>query len=327
MRADPRRDYLLGMWTLLTLLACERAPFLDPLAEGVPEGAFMSVWGPAPDAIWVVGGQAEAGVAWRGSAANGFLPVDLPEGTPLINWVHGVAEDDLWLGGLGGTLLHWDGADWTDHTDAREEAVWGVHAVASDDVWAVGGLSRWGGDTYLLRHWDGASWSDVALPAEAEGAQNLFKVHAEGAGAPIWLVGEGGVAFRGGVDGFEPAATGFAMDLVTVTGWGERVVAVGGRNTGAVLTPEGDGLAIRARTTAGLNGVAPLGDGRVLVAGERGYLATVDPESGEVVELPASTPDVLHAAWVLGDDLYAVGGNLFAADAVFHGVILHGRVR
>ena len=155
------------------------APTWEVLIEDDPRGAWLSAWGTAADDVWVVGGQPEQGAALHGSFDD-LQEVALPEGTPLLNWVHGTGPDDVWVAGVAGTLLHWDGAAWTDHGIEVEEAIWGVYAVSPTEVYAVGGESGFGGEDAVALSWGGDGWTRLALPAEASGLSNLFKVHHDG---------------------------------------------------------------------------------------------------------------------------------------------------
>ena len=293
------------------------------VAEGVEEGAFLSVWGASGDDVWVVGGQFDAGHALRGSG-DSWTAQDLPAGTPLLNWVHGTSADDVWLAGISGTLLRWDGSGWTDHSVDTEAAFWGLYAHESGEVIAVGGESRWGGEAAMIWRYDGGAWSEVALPEKMEGLGNLFKVTHDG--SQYWLVGAGGAALRGDGASFEPVATGYAGDLVTASrpaGVSHDPIVVGGRGTGIIMESDGESLSAASQANAGLNGVHVFGNGSVVVVGERGYSALFDPDTDAVTEAPAVTLDILHATW--GEDdgtVYAVGGNLNTAEEYFHGVIL-----
>jgi hypothetical protein len=81
---------------------------------------------------------------------------------------------------------HWDGTEWTRHTIDIPvgQVLLGVDAVASNDVWAVGG------DDYgaMIIHYDGSSWSRVPTP-EANRAGHLAGV---GSAAPdnLWAAGD-----------------------------------------------------------------------------------------------------------------------------------------
>ncbi|MCB9797876.1 MAG: hypothetical protein H6741_34785 [Alphaproteobacteria bacterium] len=296
-----------------------------PVMEEASEGAFLAVWGLSGDDVWIVGGQPEAGVVLRGSGQD-WTPMSLPEGTPLLNWVHGVAADDVWVAGIQGTLLHWDGAAWTDHSMALEEAFWGVYALSADDVIAVGGESGFGGARGLMMHWDGAAWTELGIPEEYADIRNLFKVHHDG--TDWWVVGLGGAALRGpSFDQLSAAPTGYAGDLVTANhpASGGPLIVVGGRGAGRVLEVDGDGLTVTAQAYAGLNGVAVLPDGRAILAGEFGFTALYDSADDSVTNVTPITTDVLHGAWAdPGGMMYVVGGNLFTSEAFYHGVVLSG---
>ncbi|MEL6347021.1 MAG: hypothetical protein AAFV53_28160, partial [Myxococcota bacterium] len=252
-----------------------------------------------------------------------WSPAALPEGTPLLNWVHGTGSDDVWVAGLQGTLLHWDGAEWVDHSVQTDAAFWGLFARSPDEVVAVGGASRWGGEAAMIYSFDGEQWSEQALPETASGLGNLFKVFHDG--TQYWLVGAGGAAMVGDIDvGFTSAPTGFAGDLVTITG--DPVVAVGGRGTGLIMEADGGRLVSGPQTNAGLNGVRVYPGGIAIVVGEFGYSAIYDLTDGSLEPIPSVTTDILHATWGgPGGEMYAVGGNLNTAEEYFHGVILNGR--
>jgi hypothetical protein len=75
-----------------------------------------------------------------------------------------ISAGDIWAVGNGGgnpngaVTAHWDGTTWT-RVDigiyAPQDSLYGIAAVASDDVWAVG-YNDYGP---LILHWDGTSWS------------------------------------------------------------------------------------------------------------------------------------------------------------------------
>jgi len=75
---------------------------------------------------------------------------------------------------VGGTGLypyttlveHWDGTAWSIVTDAATTGVlYGVAALAPDDVWAVGSQNYPGPG--LIEHWDGTSWTVANLSFDA----------------------------------------------------------------------------------------------------------------------------------------------------------------
>lgn len=308
---------------LLVPLAVACGPgALETVLEDDPRGAYMAAWGSADDDVWVVGGQADAGVVLRGDR-KGFDELPVPAGTPILDWVHGTGPDDVWVGGLTGTILHWDGADWEDHSLAIDEAIWGLYVRDTDDVWFVGGSSRWGGEVGVVYHFDGAEMRSLALPPELADLGNVFKVNEDG--ERIWVVGTGGAAAYVEDGALVAAATGTSQDLVTITGGAEGpMVVVGGRGTGLVMLRDGDALTQLTTVPAGLNGVVSLDDEAVVV-GEGGFIGAVDLATGAVEQAASPTSEILHGSWVDSTGrLYAVGGNLGTAAATFEGVIVSG---
>jgi hypothetical protein len=131
----------------------------------------------APGDAWLIGGGANPlAIHWDGSK---FTLTDTPDfgagGTPGFEFTaaDGVAGDDLWaVGGgsdgdfSGGTVIaHWDGSSWTQvpgPTPGFVRRLFDVHALSTDDVWAVGQYEELVGSTVQYFgwaiHWDGSSW-------------------------------------------------------------------------------------------------------------------------------------------------------------------------
>lgn len=288
----------------------------------VPEGGLWSAWGPNEDDIWVVGGQESEGVVLRGSG-SGFRPMTLPANTPLLNWVHGRSDTDVWVGGLYGTLLHWNGEDWTDYSVAMDEAIWGIHAVSTEEVYAVGGLSGWSGTTRVALRFNGSDWTPIALPQALDELPALFKVFYDG--ADIWLVGARGTVLVGDGTDFEQMETGVTEDISTVHSRGDgSVVMVGGLATGVILAGDKDtGVRVLAETPSRLFGVHVADSGDAVVAGFNGYLGTVSVDDGDVETLVSPTALILHAVYGQPDGkTYAVGGDIGSLKDTYTGVIL-----
>ena len=84
-----------------------------------------------------------------------------------------LSPNDVWAVGFyttfrGGDFLnlamHWDGSAWTitpvpNPSQPAVDQLKSVTAIASNNVWAVGGFAR----AHTFR-WDGAQWSEVPLP-------------------------------------------------------------------------------------------------------------------------------------------------------------------
>ncbi|MGC4119617.1 MAG: hypothetical protein QM765_34600 [Myxococcales bacterium] len=83
----------------------------------------------------------------------------LPQGRRL-NWVSGSGPDDVWAVGRGGTILHWDGAAWSQSQSGVTEDLATVWTAAKGDAWATAQFGT------TLLHWNGTAWAPSALPAD-----------------------------------------------------------------------------------------------------------------------------------------------------------------
>ena len=288
-------------------------------------GAFLSAWSTSSEDIWVVGGLPDSGIILRGNKNTGWDNFVLPSQTPLLNWIHGTSESDVWVGGLYGTLLHWNGAEWEDHSQDVLEAVWGIF-VLDNEVVAVGGESKWGGTQGFVWRFDGTEWSSISLPSQVSDVNNLFKVTYDG--EAYWMVGAAGTLLYGQIDNLEAIPTGFATDLITVSPSPRsetKVLVVGGRGTGIYFWGENGVMGEKEQSIAGLNGVF-VASKHTLMVGEMGYGILFDEFQTQATEPIAMTRDILHATTAVEHEnyttFYAVGGNLAAADDNYHGVIL-----
>jgi hypothetical protein len=92
--------------------------------------------------------------------------------------VAAAAPDDVWAVGSrvidtgfsvvwDSLIEHWDGTQWTRHIIdvPPDQTLYGVDAVASNDIWAVG-RNDYGA---TIDHYDGSTWSHVATPAAGQG--------------------------------------------------------------------------------------------------------------------------------------------------------------
>ena len=108
-----------------------------------------------------------------------------------------IASNDIWIVGstrkTEGVIRtgaeHWDGSSWsqvpTPDVGAGENALNGVDASASKDVWAVG----YSGHNTLIEHWDGTQWRVVTSPnADTNGDNALTSVDALSS-TNAWAVG------------------------------------------------------------------------------------------------------------------------------------------
>jgi len=283
-------------------------------------GWMMSAWGPGDGTLWAVGGKLLDGRIFRQGAA-GWSEVDTGLSFPLLNWVHGTSRNDVFAAVNDGRVLHFDGTAWTAQDTPATEPVWGLWAVAPDDVWAVGGNTVSLNPPFVM-HYDGASWSTVALPQLVRpGVHALFKIWGSGPD-DIYTVGQNGVVLHyDGVE-FTELFVGVSQDLIGIWGTGpDDVLVVGGRGTAEIV--HFDGATWHKAPPSplpGLNGVWMRGPSVAHAVGVAGTSVRIDPITLQTTS--ESVPTSLDLHGIFGDaqgQLVALGANFVLPE---HGVAL-----
>ena len=123
--------------------------------EPIPTGTDVTLFGIyslGEDDTWAVGGDPaqKSGVILHHDGVQ-FVEVPAPDDVVDATWfkVWGAAPNDMWIVGLGGTTLHWDGTAFTAIPTPAKRPLLTVHGVG-DDVVAVGGFG-----TGFIVHPDG----------------------------------------------------------------------------------------------------------------------------------------------------------------------------
>lgn len=294
-------------------------------------GWLMSTWGDG-QAAFAVGGvitrqsEAGSGVMYRRDGST-WSEVALPEGTPLLNWVFGFGPDDVWVVGEFGTILRWNGSEWTEFPSLTEQTLWGIWGSGPDDLWAVGG----GGQTVssfepTILRFDGTSWRQQAVPAlDPVSAFQLFKVWGRSAD-DVYVVGMQGVVLHwDGTELRQIPVPSEGQDWVALWGNERELVLVGGRGDLQIsYLADGEWTEIDDRFGPGLNGVWTGEPGTAYAVGERSTLLELDLTSGTIAAQTRMTEDlqdVLHAVHGAGGSVVTVGGNLATLQAPFTGLL------
>lgn len=129
--------------------------------------------------IWAVGDSTIChydGIAWNivpsPQPRNNYYEISYP-----LQDIAAVSATDIWA--VGSRVLdygqyivhlsifeHWNGSQWTLIDTPLGQVIYGVEAMASNDVWAVGTT----GSQALILHWDGAGWTSVTAPNPGNGS-------------------------------------------------------------------------------------------------------------------------------------------------------------
>jgi hypothetical protein len=132
------------------------------VAEGGPIQSVFELWsihGFSASNIFAAGSK-------KGSVSGDFLALlihydgqqwkEIPVDGKELYGVWGLSDTDIWVGGLNGTLMHYNGTNWTKFS--MPDSIWisDIAGFATDDVYAVAYHARtW---TMYMYHWDGQSW-------------------------------------------------------------------------------------------------------------------------------------------------------------------------
>jgi len=153
------------------------------MALALPPGSAAAATSPTSDCRWSV-------VTDRVHAVSGTLE-SVDALSPRDAWAVGSVQMPRRALPLA---EHWNGKSWQavpTPVDGRHiRILHDVHAVASDDVWAVGSqiLIKTGVVHTLIEHWDGARWSIVPSPHARADHEELLAVSG-GSASNLWAVG------------------------------------------------------------------------------------------------------------------------------------------
>ncbi|MCB9730290.1 MAG: hypothetical protein H6746_17610 [Deltaproteobacteria bacterium] len=289
--------------------------------DATQTGWLLSVAGTSDSDLWVAGGKPGAGLM-RHFDGSEWSDVTLPQGTPLLDWVHVWGPDSALVVGDLGTVLVWDGATWTPETTPTTQNLWGAWGPSPDDVWAVGGNSVNDDDATILRR-DAGGWHAETLPTLARpGVNAFFKVWGTSA-SDVWVVGRRGAILHWDGASWTEFDAGTGQDLIAVWGTGpDHVAAVGGRNNGILATWNGQTWTSKnLGAMPGLNGVWMRSPDAVHVAGARGTLVTLGFDGSVRQDRTLNTETDVHAVFGLPSGrITGVGGNFLFSNGPYEGI-------
>ena len=320
--------------------ACAGDPVLSGAAwevlhasAAVPlKGALFSTWGAAANDVWAVGATATDKTAfgpqvlhWDGKHWTRFKT----GATGELWWVApGQTAGGLWMVGSSGQIVRRNAdATFTLMQAPDKTQLFGIHAVADNDVYAVGGPGSCSGSgpCGVIWHYDGAAWTAAAGITDAQNsAASWFKVW--GNGQDLWVVGSGGHMLRRSGGKWSDETSGVTDPIFTVAGNSTLTIAVGGFGAGVLLENTGTGWnagKIQGVLPA-LNGVSVSANGNAVAVGFNGAIWrrcggiwTADQAAAGVIL------DDLHGVW-RGEtgDTFAVGGQI-AAPPFASGSLVH----
>lgn len=201
-------------------------------------GALMSVWGTSPTDVWAVGADAGSGPTVLHFDGADWSEVETGTEGDLW-WVFGFANGPVYMGGSGGTILRYAGGELTRMTTPGTGVVFGIWGASENDLWAVGGEAGGSRGAFAWRL-EPASDTWQLAPGFPPGlAETDALWKVSGAGPDdVWMVGTGGKAVHFDGQALTESFIGLAESLFTVHASARRFAAAGGFGTGLLLERE-----------------------------------------------------------------------------------------
>jgi len=180
----------------------------------------FGVWGSSADDLWIVGGKPDVSGVIFHKTNGSWQQISGLQNTGAYFKVWGSAADDVYVCGQSGTLLHFDGTQFTSQTTGvmPNISLFTVNGRSKDDVYAVGGL----GNAVAL-HLAGGAWQPLSNSVLDE-APALAGV-AVAADGKVTMVGASGTKIR---DGHDESAQATRADFHAVAVQGSQLWVVGG---------------------------------------------------------------------------------------------------
>jgi hypothetical protein len=147
--------------------------------------SLTDVYGFASNDIWAIGSKYEYGYATDSSFImhyNGsqWSEQQIKRGG-YLQTVWGIAPNDVWAGGLFGTLYHYNGTQWSKVSVPLEAHFTEIEGSSFNDIFGITyHLSQGVYDTtvWSMLHWDGTSWTVQMQFNEDNSMLDKFGTHA-----------------------------------------------------------------------------------------------------------------------------------------------------
>lgn len=277
----------------------------------------LCAWGTGPDDVFAVGGPLGNGTPATILHYDGASWTDLhATGMDTFWWANGTGDGDVWFVGTSGRITHWDGSAFTDFASGTTATLFGVFAAATDDVWVVGGTPDGGTSQPNDVLLHYDGTSFTPSPLPQTLGRSFFKVWGTGSDN-LYVVGEYGTIWH-------RTGTTWALeanDPPLATG---NLTTVNGCSASEVYAVGGQDVLVsdgtswtRANVTLenGVNGVSCASPGNVVIVGFGGLKQRL--VGGTWVSDFADEPHQdLHGAWAdPAGGFWAVGGD-FVSDPV-----------
>ncbi len=276
-------------------IAAAAQPFSWTVSTVAAGVDFQQLSALAPDDVYAAGFQLTPAVEGRVYHYDGTSwSVSLGGLARGLYGIYALDSSHVWAVGQAGAIRFFDGSRWTDQSVASVWRINSVFALDADEVWAVD-------DGGNLLFYNGSSWSSTALAAGV----SLKSVFALDPGH-VWVVGAGGTILAWNGTAWLNQSVGGVNGLWSVDGLDTNCVWAVGDN-GTVRFFDGNSwVNSGVVTTDDFRGVSALDVNHVFASAGRGRMYLWDGTAWQLME--ASGAVQLRGVGALDTDhVYAVG--------------------
>jgi hypothetical protein len=150
---------------------------------------------------WLIAG----GIVWKynGKVAKEHRlwepPHNVLEGTEGIRAAWGTSSRNMFFVGDKGTIVHFDGSNWTKFPKVTQKNLYAVHGTSGTNVWAAGYNTSTAQS--VLLHFDGVTWREDSISKLSNGIGGFIDVWTcDSAGHPL-TIATGSLIWRKTGDG------------------------------------------------------------------------------------------------------------------------------
>ncbi len=217
-----------------------------------------------------------------------------------LRCVRGSSGSDVFAAGDAGVILRYDGREWTRTDSGVSENLRGIRFVSDSEVYVVG-------DAGTILHYDGESWTRM----NSGTSENLHSLWGT-AVSDIFAAGDAGTILRYDGTGWTRMNSGTSEGLTSMWGASGTVFAAG--DAGTILHYDGtDWTQMNSGTSENLRQIWGSFESDVFAAGDYGTILHYDGISWR--EMDSGTSERLLGLWGdSGSDIFAVG---------YKGTVLH----
>jgi hypothetical protein len=226
----------------------------------------------------------------------------LPSGSLAWKGMWAAAQNNIWVVGWNGAMMHYDGAVWSSMSSGVPDDLNAIWGSSPQDIWAVG--------IDGAIHYDGTRWKPVTITGLTYTLNGVFGVSS----TDVWAVGATNAVSPGPgefwhFDGTSWKKVGNSTNGALLGVWASSPTDVyASGSAGLMLHYNGNSVLPMSTPTpydlASVWGTAP---NQIFAVGQSATILKYDGTSWKNIPISSGSPNYLNAVFGSGGTYYAVG--------------------